>query len=249
MDGPRGGSYGHELSQGARPYKRQRAAPKKKRRTVSRAKTTSGRSRRTFGWAPSSLSTQIINPRSAQTLRYQKRQAASTIGTAGVVTGAGAGTPFPYLYSPSTLLAPQSATYRTLFNKMKVNSIKLIFELQTLEESDDSLIPNINIRYNHDPDLSTAGFGLTYFMQINDTVKKTLTQTDNILEYTIYPQVMTGGLQTPAGLYMPMPRSAGWIDTTQDITLYGAQVYFAPFGASQQILCSAEWDITWAEPK
>lgn len=150
MDGPRGGS-GHysELSQNPRSFKRQRAAaPKKKRSSAARAVTTRRAHKPRYGWAPSSLSTQVINPKSAQTLRYQKRQVASTLGVTGIITGAGPGTAFPYLYSPSTLLAPQSATYKTLFNKMKVNSIKLIFELQTLEESDDSIIPAIYIRYN-----------------------------------------------------------------------------------------------------
>lgn len=250
MDGPRGGSYGHELSYNPRATKRQRVAPRKKRHaTAARAKTTRRFTNARYGWSPASVSTQILNPRSAHTLRYQKRSVNTTMGTAGVVIGAGAGTPFPIGFTTSTISVPQYATYAALFNKMKVNSIKFVFELITLDQTDDDLLPTIYIRFNHDPDLTAVGFSQSYFMLLNDVVKKVLSPTDNMLEYTIQPQVMIGGLQTPAGTYAPMPRPCGWIDTTQDVDLYGAQIYINPFGTGQQILCTAEWDVTWSEPK
>jgi len=251
MDGPRGGSYGAELSYNPRSAKRARAAaPKRKRRvTAARSKIAKRFTHPSHGWSPASVSTQIINPRSAHFLRTQKRIVNSTFGTGGIFIGAGPGTAFPVLFNTSTISCPQYATYTTLFNKMKVNNIKLTFELQTLDQTDDSLLPIIYIRFNHDPDLTTAGFTQTYFMQLNDVVKKTLTPGDNNLEYTFQPQVMVGGLQTPAGTYAPMPRPCGWVDSTQDVDLYGVQAYLPPFATGQQVLFTSEWDITWSEPK
>lgn len=153
------------------------------------------------------------------------------------------------VYNPSTTVSPLQSTMTALFTKMKVNWIKAIFTLTTLETADDDVMPIVYIRYNNDPDLSAAAFTQTYFAALPGTVKKTFTSTSNRLEYKIYPKVMTAGLQAPAGTWMPMPRAAGWIDGTQDVALYGFQYYVAPMNAGQVMQLALEWDVTWKDPK
>lgn len=251
MDGPRGGSYGYSIGSQQGSSKRRRVAPTKKRRvvTASRSKTSARPSyarRRGFFSTPPSVSTQMINTRQPGTLHIVKRYL-STGFTSGVVTGTGASQPF--VLSPSCQEFDPGNIYRPLFNKAKVLSIKYIFELAALEQTDDSILPTVMVRYNHDPDLTTAAMSSAYFMGIADVVKKTFTSTDNRLEYTIFPQVMRGGLQLAAGTYQPMPAPAPWIDTSQDVDLFGLQLYFNNFPAGQTINVTYEWDVLLSEPK
>lgn len=233
---PGGGSQSLVLSGVAKA--RRRVVPYK--RKAVRRRVGSAR----FGFALPSPSTRILNPSGvSSTLHFNKTT------TLTAYTGAGAGTQYPIIISPSTSQMPQFATYSPLFTKMRVNYIKVIYELITTEQTDDALLPNIVMRYCHDPDQTTVPFSLSYFNGFKDVVKKTLTATDNRLEYTFFPQVMTGGLQTAAGTYMPMPRKCGWIDATQDVNLYGAMALLTPFGTGEQIVVSLEWDVDFAEPR
>jgi len=233
---PEGGSLGLSLTPAARA--RRRVMPYK-RKTVRRAAASAR-----FGYALPSASLRIMNAKGGSGgLRTCDNS------TLVQLTGAGAGTGYPILFNLSTAQIPNFATYSPLFTKLKVNSIKFIFELTTIEQSDDALIPIVYCRYNHDPDLTTTPLNGTYFGGVKNAVKKALTSTDNRLEYTIYPQVMTGGAQATTGQYMPMPRKSSWIDATQDITQYGFMAYVSPFGTNEVINVFAEWDVSWAEPK
>lgn len=153
------------------------------------------------------------------------------------------------LYNPSSTLSPLFSTYTAQFNKMKVNWIKLAFTMTTLETADDDIMPIVYIRYNNDPDLTTTGFTQARFSALPGTVKKTFTSTSNRLTYTIKPQIMTAGLQVGGSGYMPMPRKMGYIDGTQDITLFGAQYYLSPTNAGVVIQLSEHWNVTWKDPK
>jgi len=154
-----------------------------------------------------------------------------------------------YLYSPPSTATPFYTTYTGQFTKFRVNWIKLRFELTTFEQTDDSIMPTIYIRANQDPDKTLTGMSGTTMMGETGTIKKTFTAGSNVLEFTFRPYVMVAGLQTPAGSYMPMPRRMGYVDATQDITLYGAQWFVSAAGLNQSILVTTEWSTIWKNPR
>lgn len=162
-----------------------------------------------------------------------------------ITTGA---TPISALYSPNLQTAPLHNIYGPMFVKCKVNWIKFRFELTTFEQTDDSIMPTIYVKRNYDPDLTTVAFNQAYFMGLPGTIKKTFTATSNVLEIKFRPCVMVAGLQTGAG-FQSMPRRAGYIDCTQDVTHYGLMYYVSPAGIGQTILTTAEWNVTYKQPR
>jgi len=237
---PIGGSQGLQLAIPAR------ARGRRTKYTYGRRKAPMYK--RLFGgarFATPDASTRLVNSSSAshQTIRVNKTNAFIQY------TGVGGGTAFQLILTPTTQQAPGSASYGALFTRMKVHSIKLIAELITMEQSDDALLPQIAVRYNHDPDLAAAALNFNYFNNLKDVGRKTLNATDNRIEYTMYPQILQPGYQLLGLTAQAIPKPCPWIDATSEIALYGFQFYVGPFGSGQTILVSLEWDVSYSEPK
>lgn len=224
---------------GRTPSRRRARTPMRgARRAVRRRVTRSRAGARTGGRADG---IQRFNMRGTRTFVVNRT---AVLGTITTLVGGQA-----FLYSPSSTTTPLYSTYSGQFTKFRVNNIKLRFELTTFEQTDDSLMPTIYIRRNEDPDKTTVGMSGTSMMLETGTIKKTFTAGSNVLEFTFSPMVMTAGLQTPTGSYMPMPRRMGYIDATQDITMYGVQYFVAGAGLNQLIIVTAEWTTTWKNPR
>jgi len=219
---------------------RRRGAPRARigavRRVVRRTRTRAGAA---AGGRSDGI--QRFNLRGTRTFTVNRTTVLGTITTSPA--------PIPVLYTPSSTTTPLFALYTDQFTKYRVNSIKMRFELTTFEQTDDSIMPTIYIRAFQDPDFTTATMTATSMMLQTGTIKKTFTAGSNVLEFTMRPMIMYAGLQQPAGTYKPMPRRMGYIDSTQDVTMWGVQYYVSAAGANQVILITAEWNTTWSNPK
>lgn len=217
-------------------------------RKAAAAKTTTRRTRRTrtrrapavsAGGRPDGI--QRFNQRGSRSFTVNRTAVLGNINT--LASGQA------FLYSPSSAATPFYSIYTGQFTKFRVNSIKMRFELTTFEQTDDSVMPTIYIRRNQDPDKTTLGMTGTTMMLETGTIKKTFTAGSNVLEISFRPMVMVAGLQTAGGSYMPMPRRMGFIDSTQDITMYGLQYFVSAAGLNQTLIQTVEWSTTWAGPK
>lgn len=134
---------------------------------------------------------------------------------------------------------PDIGNLSSVFGSYKCLKLVYTFKLVNLEATDNAVIPEVYIRYNHDPDLTTTSPG--NLMVQRNVVRHQFTPSDLMVEYTIYPKKMIASQVYNSTTLTATPVKASWEDTDKTVGHYGLQYYCPnlPTGMQIEVLCTA----------
>lgn len=172
-----------------------------------------------------STNTQLINP-GRDRIYYAKRTYSQNLVS-------GTGNPVSAILQWYITQFPEIGSFSVLFNQYKCVKLVYTFTLKTISNIDDELVPEIYIRYNDDPDLTTTS--ISQMMQQRGTLRHQFTGTDLQVTYTVYPKIMMAAQIYQSTTLQAVPRKAGWQDIDKTIGHYGLQYYIPSLPTGQKI--------------
>lgn len=160
----------------------------------------------------------------------------------------GTGNPIAEVNQFMSSQLPRYSALISMFRQIKIIRIVYRFTLITVEQTDNSQLPTIYVRYNYNPSLLSTDLSENQMERLSNVVKKTFshnTPQSRSFNYTMKPCVMTALHLFSSGNYVPSPKWNQWIDldpagTTDEIQHYGLQLFLPIVPAGQQIQCTAE---------
>lgn len=146
-------------------------------------------------------------------------------------------------------LTPKYATLKALYRQYRINSIKLIWTLKTIELTDNHRHPVVLMRYNYDPTLTVGDIGYAFLLRQSNVIKKQFihnTPEGTTLEYIIKPCTMQALKQWNSGGFIPSPKFEQWCDFsasgTSETALYGLIYNLTDLYANQAIDFSIQFN-------
>lgn len=134
---------------------------------------------------------------------------------------------------------PDIGNYSLVFNKYRCYKLQYTFKLVNLEATDNAIIPEIYIRYNDDPDITTVS--TTQLLGQRNVVRHQFTPSDLVVTYTVYPKKMMASQIYQSTTLQATPVKAGWEDVDKTIGHYGLQYIIPnlPTGMNIEVLLTA----------
>jgi len=132
----------------------------------------------------------------------------------------GAGAAIPLIATFNLAQIDRYSTLRTMFRQYKISWIKIRITMRQIENTDSTIIPELMIRYNYDPNLTLAQVTESSLNRYQNLVVKRFLQGDSAggseLQYTIKPAVMGAAKLYQIATYTPRPLFNQWLDFSAD---------------------------------
>lgn len=143
----------------------------------------------------------------------------------------GSGTAFQAIVTFSMNLISRYALLKQMFNQYRVKWFKIRIQMAQIENTDGTIIPEIYIRYNYNPDVTAASLTTTVMQSWQNLIYKRMLQGDGHgadFEYLVKPAVLTAQQIVGSSNFTTAPRFNQWCDfktlSTDEVNHYGMAV-------------------------
>lgn len=156
------------------------------------------------------VNAQVLNTKIKTPIHYYKDTInyQDIVGTGAAMTG---------LIQFDIGLLPRYAQLVSMYRQYKIQNIKVIWRLKTIELSDNQQHPHLLMRYNYDPTLAIGSVNENTMLRKANVISKQFIHNEpngTTLEYTFKPCVMQALRVWNASNFFPSPKFNQWCDFT-----------------------------------
>lgn len=144
----------------------------------------------------------------------------------------GSGVSFASLINFNMSILNRYATLKSMYSQYRVKWFKIRIQMQTIENTDGAIIPELFIRYNYNPDLAVGSLSVPVMQSQQNVIYKRMLQGDGNgadFEYVVKPAILTAQQIYSSTSYTSAPKFNQWCDFqtlgTNEVNHYGMQMF------------------------